>query len=134
MKWFIKLYFLKKFIIFYLWILLIIIYIIKMSLIEIYLSYNHIFMLFNCLSYIGANFTIQSNIYYFLISILINWLICFLISFFIKKTSKRNNNQNGRNRKCIRWANIASWQNKSYNYICNFSSFSFIIYAQNFKI
>ena len=59
-----------------------------MTLIEIYLSYNHIFMLFNCISYVGANLTIQSNIYYFLISILINWLICFLISFFIKKSLK----------------------------------------------
>ena len=45
-------------------------------------------MLFNCKSNVGANFTLQSNLYYFLISILINWLICFLISFFIKKSLK----------------------------------------------
>ena len=59
-----------------------------MELIKLYLSFNQILILLNCLTQIGANNFLQNNFYIYLLSILINWLICFCISKFIQNSIK----------------------------------------------
>ena len=57
-----------------------------MVLIQISLSLDIKYMIFNFLTNYYSNKYSSSNFYLFLLSIFINWLICFFISYSIEKT------------------------------------------------